>query len=427
MTDIKLPGGLHKRIDKSAPTAPTSTLCGICSENPPSYTCPKCNVKYCSRVCYQSEGHSSCSETFYRNCCLEGLGEVSADDDKEDREKIAKFLKADLRAKETGKEGDEEEDGVASSDLSDRIGSLDLDDEGDLDQLWDRLTPSEKEDFERQLQSGEAATWVLGGGGGGEEVEEDEEESELSIPWWQSPLVVATSDDQKHVSKHRPPPEIYAKIRPLSSLINSKPSSTIPNNLVNILFAYSYCWRLYNGDHGESAESAAEFLEDFLALCNVVNAEKNDIYPSVAASLCAAVSRLGGGGGIGGGDDRALFCSNDFTAGAIEDVAQLCGKGDEAVARALSDVRAAAKATAKSKKTAAAAVVGDRSSKEAAKAKRYNAVAKKLEFYLGWVVEGGRECLDSLAICARREARAYRKKIESLQIQSRVRESGELD
>ena len=103
-------------------------------------------------------------------------------------------------------------------------------------------------------------------------------------------------------------------------------------------------------------------------------------------------------------------------------MAHLCGRGVDFVARALSDVRAAAKTTARANKAAAR-----ERSKDAAKAKSFNAIVKKLEFYLGWVVEGGADCLDSLAICARREARAYRKKIESLQIQTRIRESGEWD
>ena len=234
MSDVKLPGGLHKRIDKTPATnAAASSLCGICSQNPSSYTCPRCNVKYCSRACYQAEGHSSCSETFHRDCCLESLGEVSGENDKEDREKIARFLKADLKAKETGEEceGKEEEDeeektinGVASSDLSDRIGNLDLDNDDDLNELWDRLTPAEKDDFERRLQSGEAAKWVLSGGGGGgdgagagsgsgDDDDDDDSYTELNIPWWQLALVVA--EDERRSSKHRPPPEIYAKIRPL--------------------------------------------------------------------------------------------------------------------------------------------------------------------------------------------------------------------
>ncbi|KAH9013874.1 hypothetical protein EDB84DRAFT_1228143, partial [Lactarius hengduanensis] len=31
------------------------------------YTCPRCNLLYCSLSCFRAEGHSQCSEPFYRD------------------------------------------------------------------------------------------------------------------------------------------------------------------------------------------------------------------------------------------------------------------------------------------------------------------------------------------------------------------------
>lgn len=53
--------------DTHKPVGDTSTLCTICNENPQRYTCPKCNIYYCSLKCYQSEKHEACSEIFYKN------------------------------------------------------------------------------------------------------------------------------------------------------------------------------------------------------------------------------------------------------------------------------------------------------------------------------------------------------------------------
>merc|ERR1711942_32795 len=94
--------------------------------------------------------------------------------------------------KETEAE-EEEEEGFASQHLSERIANLDLDDERDLDRLWERLTPAEKAEFESQLRSGEAATWLMEGRGSGEETREDS--LGVATPWWKGPLIVEEPSD----------------------------------------------------------------------------------------------------------------------------------------------------------------------------------------------------------------------------------------
>ena len=349
---------------------------------------------------------------------MQSLGEVATENDKEDREKVAKFLKADAEARADGKEGvegeaEDEENASSTAHLSERIANLDLDDEEDLDRLWDALTPAEKAEFESQLRSGEAAKWLVEGGAG------NLESPVIVTPWWRTPLIVENDNDAVTSTSSstvlRPTPRLFAHVKPLSALTNQKPSPTIAFNLVNVLFSYVYCWRLYNGDHGESTEAAAEFLRDFCAICGVVGEGKEAFY-SVAASLCGAVTRLGGNGGEG--EERALFCSNDFTAETMEDVAVLCAKGKETVARALSDVRSVVKMTVKSKKS------GNPSS-DSDKKRFVSGIVKKLEYFLSWVAEFGDERLGELAGGANREAMAYRKKIQSVQIASRMRESEE--
>lgn len=50
-----------------------STVCMMCKSKPSCYTCPRCNLHYCSLACYQSPDHSVCSETFYKESVLEEL------------------------------------------------------------------------------------------------------------------------------------------------------------------------------------------------------------------------------------------------------------------------------------------------------------------------------------------------------------------
>ena len=41
------------------------------------YTCPRCNVRYCSLECYRSEKHGGCSEAFYHDCVVEDLADTA--------------------------------------------------------------------------------------------------------------------------------------------------------------------------------------------------------------------------------------------------------------------------------------------------------------------------------------------------------------
>lgn len=46
-------------------TLVTCDPCEVCCAHHSRYTCPKCNIRYCSVVCYRE--HGECTEDFYRN------------------------------------------------------------------------------------------------------------------------------------------------------------------------------------------------------------------------------------------------------------------------------------------------------------------------------------------------------------------------
>lgn len=50
-----------------------SAVCMLCKSKPSCYTCPQCNVHYCSLACYRCPEHSVCSEKFYKEAVLEDL------------------------------------------------------------------------------------------------------------------------------------------------------------------------------------------------------------------------------------------------------------------------------------------------------------------------------------------------------------------
>jgi hypothetical protein len=75
---------------------PTSS-CEICFKNKSQYTCPKCNIPYCSLKCYRDElKHLNCSENFYQDQVITEL-KMCKISDVEDKNKLAEIL---LREKE---------------------------------------------------------------------------------------------------------------------------------------------------------------------------------------------------------------------------------------------------------------------------------------------------------------------------------------
>ncbi|GLD63943.1 zinc finger HIT domain-containing protein 2 [Lates japonicus] len=53
-----------------------NVVCMLCKSKPSCYTCPRCNLHYCSLACYQSPDHSVCSEEFYKESVLEELKDM---------------------------------------------------------------------------------------------------------------------------------------------------------------------------------------------------------------------------------------------------------------------------------------------------------------------------------------------------------------
>ncbi|KAI9622491.1 hypothetical protein H4Q26_015172 [Puccinia striiformis f. sp. tritici PST-130] len=47
--------------------------CLVCQINFAKYTCPNCNLRYCTVNCFKSQSHSACSESFYKNALLEDI------------------------------------------------------------------------------------------------------------------------------------------------------------------------------------------------------------------------------------------------------------------------------------------------------------------------------------------------------------------
>lgn len=95
-----------------------STICMMCKSEPSCYTCPRCNLHYCSLACYQSPDHSVCSETFYKESVLKELKDMGTAES-EGRKKMQHMLLS-LRQKADRTDGGMEsllkESGIVSDD-----------------------------------------------------------------------------------------------------------------------------------------------------------------------------------------------------------------------------------------------------------------------------------------------------------------------
>ncbi|XP_059159874.1 zinc finger HIT domain-containing protein 2-like [Physella acuta] len=220
------------------------------------YTCPRCNISYCSVQCYQSEKHGGCSETFYKDWVLNELKEMTNGIKKTDRQKVLDMLNKDLEQKA------DESDKDLEDDLAERISGLDLDKEYSL--VWSRLTIKEKEDFASKLQDGRL--------------------SHLIEIWTQ---IIASSQNKKKiikVLKNKCPPDV-PDINDI--LKKNKPSANLRFNLINILFSYAYITRVHNGNHLECPFDSAQ---DLMESCQVLKDQSN--FSSVGEAVQTGIEFL---------------------------------------------------------------------------------------------------------------------------------------
>lgn len=160
---------------------------------------------------------------------------------------------------------DEESDG---GDLADRLAEVDL---NNADAIWERLTDTEKQEFKSIIYNGEIEKIV-------QPVE----------PWWklqlEQKLVRDDKEDEiklKDILKKCP--KIRSDIKEFQKISTKPPAPCIVYNIANVLGAYTYIFRYYNGDHGSYELEAADNL---ISICDNLKANVNfDSAIAVADSI----------------------------------------------------------------------------------------------------------------------------------------------
>ncbi|WRT69223.1 uncharacterized protein IL334_006207 [Kwoniella shivajii] len=159
---IKQPKPLQIRLPFSVPKPNKSTntdtrICGICRKNQSRYTCPRCNIVYCSLDCFRDESHAQCSEPFYKSTVLSSIAsdpKAGLDEKKNMIEMLRRFEQAQaegggdtLAELEELERHEEDED-----ELLEKLKDIDLD-EIDSNQLFHLLPQHHRDAFLTALKN----------------------------------------------------------------------------------------------------------------------------------------------------------------------------------------------------------------------------------------------------------------------------------
>lgn len=221
-------------------------LCGICRRQFFRYTCPGCNVSYCSLTCFRSEAHSQCSETFYRKEIQTSI-ETKSSKSHEEREKMLELLK---RLEEQIQEEDsssllrdQDESDSDANDLASRFADVDIS-SASSDELLRLMTKEEIDRFFNALRypTSQLAQQLLSS---------EELQSVRQEPWWEASVEGSSSGSIRYGSKP-------ALMEVPLNLVKRQPSSpSLIYNVCAVLVAYAFATRHLSVSPLSSAENDA--------------------------------------------------------------------------------------------------------------------------------------------------------------------------
>ncbi|RDD41776.1 Zinc finger HIT domain-containing protein 2 [Trichoplax sp. H2] len=269
-------------------------ICELCRKCYSRYTCPRCNINYCSLQCYKCQKHQQCSEVFYKDHVMEELKNNRASQD--DKEKILNILQ---RLNESESMHEEDSDGLS---LSERLSDLNLD--KDLNVVWEKLSEKEKQDFEQCLTNGDISRLIS-----------------LWQPWWRTNVakgerikVVDNDDDGKsQVKQNGLLPKLHRDFLSPESIGNYCNCFEDIRINKNIRYSYAYTCRLFNGGH---FDNPLESIQVIFQISNVL--KENAVYQEATSALHYAIRAVE--------NNKVIYNSAEFSMAIIDDVHDILSK-----------------------------------------------------------------------------------------------------
>ncbi|KAI0033905.1 hypothetical protein K488DRAFT_46671 [Vararia minispora EC-137] len=240
-----------------------------CNRQFSRYSCPRCNLAYCSLPCFRSPAHNRCSEAFYRSQ-LETDIRSAPSKSAQERQQMMEMLKRfeEQNIEEDGGDDEDEDDG-----LDKRLEGLDIENVS-YEQLWGILSPDERNQFLSAVQdpSSDLAQQLLA----------TSSELESMSPWWECqsesdnplPSLEITPSTLKKSKRPGRRPDLMSHPLILAS-DRISPSFPLAYNLVAIVVAYAFTTRHFSasplfdslpetmtGDARQLVRSLVPFLSD---------------------------------------------------------------------------------------------------------------------------------------------------------------------
>ncbi|KAF7721801.1 hypothetical protein EC973_004126 [Apophysomyces ossiformis] len=258
-------------VDDSQEPKDAQPLCNICQRQFSSYICPRCNLKYCSLACYKDLQHAQCTESFYKDNVTAEIQSRSLDETSRRRmmDMLRRFERENDEAAEDEEDDDDEDHFIK------RFAGIDIENV-DANDLWDKLSPEERHEFEQlisKMEQHQAVTdWV---------------ELPEYHPWWKrTRKMVQTSDERTD--------DIPPLPTPLPDFTKMCRSTTRPNvhllwNLLNIVMTYCYLMRRSMGEPLEDVDDTVEVIESLSVLFSTAT---DNVYSNVADILVDVVEHI---------------------------------------------------------------------------------------------------------------------------------------
>lgn len=289
---------IETSVDGESPSAAlftsVSRVCAVCTQQYSKYKCPRCAIQYCSLACYRNHGEA-CTETFYEESAHAALkANVTRPKQQIDMLRMLQRLEAageegcdaDAGSVDGEADGDDVDGGDSGAARTERLNQLLV--QTHLDESL--LTEDERREFRRLVADGSLGAQLQSSDAWWSRLEAL---SVVSVPtardgktgggWrWCSPAVAAAATA---AGAPEPPPTLP----PLRSLTRRTPCERLRFNVLEVVCAYVYTWRLYCGELDEDVSGAAAAL---LGLSLVLSGEQSHTHASAAEALvsvaCAA-------------------------------------------------------------------------------------------------------------------------------------------
>jgi len=258
-----------------------------------------------------------------------------------------------------------DEDGA--DDLAARFADVHLD-TCSSELIWQRLTESERAEFEKFVKSDQIHDLV-----------------KLWEPWWcvsVEPLVEEIGNESATTDAI---PPVLAGVPHIEQLAKCGTSDLISFSIVNVLYSYAYTTRLYNGEHLTMASDSATVMLD------VSESFGQGLFSDVALAVGSCLSQLDCSVA------QAHFVSREYSVSVVDDVCKIVAgaarKPMPFPLAALSDCHRVFRAARKE----ISRQMSDTSDRRADEdRKRYYGVVKKLEYLISWTSSYGHRLLDLL-------------------------------